>query len=107
MRSQSPRATSSADAGIDGLVVDHVGLARLIMRAPSTIIVDRCRRPATLPPACVPPGTRRPLWLVADVLAWLAEHREGADAAPARPVGRPPKARRTSGRLDVQTRMDG
>ena len=102
MRSHPQSATSSANAGIDGLVVDHFGLAELIHRAPATIIVDRCRRPETLPPACVPRGTRRPLWLVSDVLAWLASHREAATERP-RPVGRPPKTRRTSGRIGVQT----
>lgn len=72
-------------------VIGYEHLAELLGRTIGTLQADRCRKPGSLPPACTPPGTRQPRWLLVDVLAWLAEHRE----APAKnPPGRPPKAKR-------------
>lgn len=53
---------------------DHLSL--LLGRSVASLQADRCRKPATLPPACTPPGTKSPRWLLTDVLAWLALHRE-------------------------------
>lgn len=53
---------------------DHLSL--LLGRSVASLQADRCRKPTTLPPACTPPGTKSPRWLLTDVLAWLAHHRE-------------------------------
>lgn len=58
----------------DQEVVDAEGLGRIIHRTGKTIIQDRLRRPSSLPPSILPPGTRKPLWIVADVIQWLREH---------------------------------
>lgn len=75
--------------GLDGLSV-------LLQKAPASILADRCRAPHRLPPACTPPGSKQPLWLTADVLAWLSGFREAPcvlpETAPARRgPGRPRK----------------
>ena len=75
-------------------VIGYCLLAVLLHRTVATLQADRCRRPSSLPPACTPPQTRQPLWLLEDVLQWLAEHREAP--APRRP-GRPRKTRRPDG----------
>ena len=71
-------------------VLGYAQLSILLGRTVGTLQADRCRKPESLPPACTPPGTRQPLWLLSDVLAWLAEHRE---APPRRRPGRPEKTR--------------
>ena len=81
-------------------VIGYVLLSVLLNRTIGTLQADRCRKPESLPPACTPPGTRQPLWLLEDVLAWLEEHREAP--APRRP-GRAKKTRQPSGRIDLQT----
>ena len=53
---------------------DHLSL--LLGRSVASLQADRSRKPTTLPPACTPPGTKSPRWLLTDVLAWLAQHRE-------------------------------
>lgn len=58
----------------DGQVVDAEGLAPILHRAHKTIIQDRLRRPDSLPPAFLAPGTRTPLWITADVVEWLRQH---------------------------------
>jgi hypothetical protein len=72
-------------------IIGYALLSTLLNRSVGTLQADRCRKPESLPPACTPPGTRQPLWLLEDVLAWLSEHREAP--APRRP-GRPPKTRK-------------
>lgn len=75
-------------------------LADLIDKTPAAILADRSRAPHRVPPACLPYGTQKPVWLLADVVAWLAEHREAPVEAPAvepalratRSRGRPTKA---------------
>lgn len=57
------------------------GLSALIGKDVATILADRSRAPHRLPPACSPPGTRTPTWLLSDVLEWLAAHREAPAAA--------------------------
>lgn len=57
-------------------VIDADLLGRLLSKTVSSIHADRCRAPHRLPPACTPPGTKKPLWLLRDVLQWLAEYRE-------------------------------
>lgn len=57
-------------------VLDAEFLGKLLHKTVSSIHADRCRNPHRLPPACTPPGTKKPLWLLSDVLTWLAQHRE-------------------------------
>jgi hypothetical protein len=51
-------------------------LSTLLRRAVETIRSDARRRPETLPPRIVIPGTSKLLWLEEDVLAWIKEHRD-------------------------------
>ena len=51
-------------------------LAPLLGRAASTIKADANRRPHTLPPRLRIPGSRRLLWLEADVHEWLRAQRQ-------------------------------
>lgn len=73
-------------------------LSLILGKSVAAILADRSRAPHRLPPACSPPGTRRPTWLLSDVLAWLAEHREAPTSAPERAPAKPPVAPRRSGR---------
>lgn len=50
-------------------------LSALLKKSPATILADRSRAPHLLPPDCTPQGSRQPLWLLADVLAWLGQFR--------------------------------
>lgn len=54
----------------------YAELADLLQKSESTLRADRVRRPESVPPACVPPGSSRPIWIVEDVLSWLRQHRE-------------------------------
>jgi hypothetical protein len=81
---------------------DHLSL--LLGRSVASLQADRCRKPTTLPPACTPPGTKSPRWLLTDVLAWLAQHREmrggnrvAGGSMPAR-AGRPTKSQQVAAR---------
>ncbi len=56
----------------------YEGLSILLGRAIPTLQADKCRKPESLPPACSPPGSKSPRWLLTDVLAWLAQCREPA-----------------------------
>lgn len=51
-------------------------LAVLLRRKPDTIRSDARRRPNTLPPRIVIPGTTKLLWLEEDVADWMKERRE-------------------------------
>lgn len=57
-------------------VVGYAGLSQLLGRSEKTLQADRCRNPASVPPAATPPGSRTPLWIVAEVIAWLQQHKE-------------------------------
>jgi len=58
------------NAEIQILAVEE--LARLIHKSPASIRSDASRNPAALPPICRLPGTKRLLWRLEDVRAWLA-----------------------------------
>lgn len=82
-------------------VINLDQLAQLIGKSPKSILADRSRAPHRVPPACTAPGTRTPLWITAEVVDWVARHREPADRphktiAPVEPGsrrrGRPTKA---------------
>lgn len=57
-------------------IVGIDGLGLLLNKKPSVITIDRSRRPHTLPPACTPPDTQKPLWVVSDVILWLRQYVE-------------------------------
>lgn len=68
----------------------YEGLSILLGRDVATLQNDKVRSPEKLPPACTPPGTRNPRWILTDVLEWLSSHRE--EIKPAIKRGRPTKA---------------
>lgn len=69
-------------------------LGKLLRRSPGTILNDRVRNPAAVPPACVLPGTRHLIWKTAAVMAWLDGLVEGqGEPEPPRRRGRPRKAK--------------
>lgn len=85
---------------------DHLSL--LLGRSVPTLQMDRFRKPWTLPPACTPSGTKSPRWLLTDVLAWLAQHREAKaknqqqqPQVEKKKVGAPTKAKRVAARRAV------
>lgn len=81
------------------LTVDE--LASYIHKSVASIRSDVTRNPASLPPICRLPGTKRLLWRIEDVESWLALHVRGEAASIAVPPatdttkpkrGRPTKA---------------
>ena len=49
----------------------YAELSQLLGRSPATLQADFSRNPGSLPPAHKPPHTKNPVWLLAEVLAWL------------------------------------
>ena len=74
----------------DVKVVGPEYLVPLIHRAVATIKVDLRRRPESLPPRLLIPGSTKILWLESDVLAWLEGCRT---AAPPPAESRPRRGR--------------
>lgn len=58
---------------IKTLGVDELSV--LIFRAVPTIKNDLYRKPSSLPPRIVMPGSKKLVWLEGDVLAWLEQCR--------------------------------
>ena len=52
-----------------------VELSGLIFRAVGTIKADINRKPSSLPPRIVIPGSKKLVWLESDVLEWLEQCR--------------------------------
>ncbi|HJW27189.1 MAG TPA: hypothetical protein VJ576_20020 [Rhodocyclaceae bacterium] len=85
-------------------IISATFLGLLLDKAPATIIADHSRAPEKLPPAFKPPGSKSPLWITEDVIAWLRKHpaekgessnTNGAgDHTKKRCVGAPTKAER-------------
>lgn len=50
-------------------------LAEILGRSPVTVRVDVSRRPETLPPRIVMPGSNRVVWDEEDVKTWLANQK--------------------------------
>lgn len=76
-------------------------LSKYLHKSVASIRSDATRNPASLPPICRLPGTKRLLWRIEDVEGWIAQHIHGNSAAlvvlsasdNARPKrGRPTKA---------------
>lgn len=74
-------------------------LSVYIQKSVASIRSDATRNPASLPPICRLPGTKRLLWRIEDVESWIAQHIHGdsgivspSDDADKRRRGRPTKA---------------
>lgn len=80
-------------------VLNVLQLAELIHKTPQSILADRSRAPHRLPPSCEPPGTKSPLWLLEDVLAWLRHYQRSPAPPPIAPAQtQPADAPRRRGR---------
>ena len=56
-------------------------LAKILCKSPVTIRVDVSRRPETLPPRLVMPGSNRVIWAESDVNEWLANRQRTGETA--------------------------
>lgn len=56
-------------------------LAKILRKSPVTIRVDVSRRPQTLPPRLVMPGSNRVIWAESDVNEWLAKRQRTGETA--------------------------
>ena len=79
------------------LTVDQ--LSQYLHKSVASIRSDASRNPASLPPICRLPGTKRLLWRIEDVERWIALHVQGDPSAAPIPSdadrpkrGRPTKA---------------
>lgn len=90
-------------------------LSAYIHKSVASIRSDATRNPASLPPICRLPGTKRLLWRIEDVERWIAQHIAGESAAiktlaagdDSRPKrGRPTKAEQVA-RQRKQSRTSG
>lgn len=90
-------------------------LSTYIHKSVASIRSDATRNPASLPPICRLPGTKRLLWRIEDVESWIAQHIHGKSAAcvpasatdHARPKrGRPTKAEQVT-RQRQQSKASG
>lgn len=95
------------------LTVDE--LASYIHKSVASIRSDATRNPASLPPICRLPGTKRLLWRIEDVERWIAQHIHSESAASVIPVpddaakpkrGRPTKAEQVA-RQRQQSKTSG
>ena len=68
-------------------------LSVLLKKSAPAIIADRSRAPHRVPPSCEPPGSKQPLWILEDVIAWLRTHQRPT-TAPTAPAAPPPPPRR-------------
>ena len=57
------------------LTVDQ--LSQYLHKSVASIRSDATRNPASLPPICRLPGTKRLLWRIEDVERWVAQHIRG------------------------------
>jgi hypothetical protein len=54
-------------------ILGYGELAQLLKRTPASLQADFSRKRASLPPAYLPQGTKQPLWILTEVIAWLAK----------------------------------
>lgn len=102
-------ATAATSGSAFPPIIGVDALSLLINKSPATIIMDRCRAPHKIPPACMPPGSKQPLWITTDVLEWLASHREAPGRIKRKPrspkLGAPTKVERAEAeRLGLSVR---
>lgn len=57
-------------------------LSSYIHKSVASIRSDVTRNPASLPPICRLPGTKRLLWRIEDVESWIARHIHGKVVVP-------------------------
>lgn len=69
--SNSIKNPTTNPAWDDLATIDASELGKLIGRSTKSIKVDVSRRPDTLPPTFRIPGTRKIVWRVVDVRAWM------------------------------------
>lgn len=69
-------------------------LSVLLKKSAPAIIADRSRAPHRVPPSCEPPGSKQPLWILEDVIAWLRSHQRATAPVTATPAAPPPPPRR-------------
>ncbi len=82
-------ASAAASGSTFPPIIGLDGLSLLINKSPATILMDRCRAPHKIPPAFMPPGTKHPLWITADVVAWVASHPEANKPSSRQAKGQP------------------
>jgi predicted DNA-binding transcriptional regulator AlpA len=58
----------------DAQTIGIAELAKILRRSEHTVRCDVTRRPETLPPRLSIPGTKRVVWLMRDVVAWIDQH---------------------------------
>jgi hypothetical protein len=63
-------------------VIDISELALILKKSPSTIRSDMVRAPARLPPSFTMPGSRKRLWLLETVEAYVMANAAKAGALP-------------------------
>lgn len=70
-------------------------LAQILRKSIHSVRHDVNRNPSALPPLCLLPGTRRLLWRLEDVQAWISSHVASAATVPAAqlPAEQPKKKR--------------
>lgn len=68
--------TPTSTPTLPSVTLDAAGLAAILHCSVETITSNAHRAPGRLPPQ-IRTGGRRLLWLRADVMAWLEEHRAG------------------------------
>lgn len=73
-------------------------LSSLIFRAVPTIKNDLSRKPSSLPPRIVMPGSKKLVWLEADVMAWLEQCRQVSE--PPKPIPVKPISVKPAPKLD-------
>jgi hypothetical protein len=106
----APLTGHSKDLPEDLQLLDCSELGKLIGRSTKTIREDSRRRPETLPPRFVVPGSNRLMWRVVDVRAWMQvlaeQERERQDQEASKKHGaidfsyksRPPASDRRKGK---------
>jgi predicted DNA-binding transcriptional regulator AlpA len=57
-------------------------ICKILHKSPDTIYMDVKRRPNSLPPRLVIPGSRTLLWLESDVHEWLVKCRQKQKGRP-------------------------
>lgn len=83
-------------------------LAVYLHKSVASIRSDATRNPASLPPICRLPGTKRLLWRIEDVDGWIARHIQGDSGVASIPAdsdrprrGRPTKAKQVTRRQQL------
>lgn len=89
-----------------GPVLGLSELSLLLRKSPGAIIADRSRAPHRLPPACTPPGSKQPLWLLDEVLAWLKQFKQPQAEKPPR-RGRPTKRAQLEKAAQAAAQVEG